>query len=516
MKVETSNKSINVNRIVSKKKESFILEEDMIIPDIKPDILKAISENGNVCIYKREAQDGKVRLEGNVNIYLIYLADSEKDNIRGLNTNIDFKQVFENNEALSQMDVKENVTIKSIECKVLNGRKVSLTVELEAEITLYQNEEINIITDINNITDLQKIDRVIKINSTVGSNSIKTYAKETLKIDSGDNLAEILRVDLNIINKDTKVSYNKILAKADANVKLMYLTEDNRIRNIEEKIPVMGFIEMNNISEEDICDTRYVIRNIIIKPNSEEEHSVYVEIELEISCNAFKEEEINMVEDLYSPSRELEYNTKNIMTMVGKKTKNDVCEIREKVQIPELAGEKIYDVKATPVINNTKISNGKIMFDGEMKVEFMISANNGTTVESVTKNIPLLFNMEFEDITENSKIETNMDIIMQDCVIEDSEASLNINLNFEVNKYNQLNLNIIQEVTECEEKKECNPYSMTIYFVKQGDTLWKIAKKFKSTVDDIVKLNEIADPDKIDIGMQLFIPKYVCTMKASE
>ena len=278
----------------------------------------------------------------------------------------------------------------------------------------------------------------------------------------------------------------------------------------------MGFIEMNNISEEDICDTRYVIRNIIIKPNSEEEHSVYVEIELEISCNAFKEEEINMVEDLYSPSRELEYNTKNIMTMVGKKTKNDVCEIREKVQIPELAGEKIYDVKATPVINNTKISNGKIMFDGEMKVEFMISANNGTTVESVTKNIPLLFNMEFEDITENSKIETNMDIIMQDCVIEDSEASLNINLNFEVNKYNQLNLNIIQEVTECEEKKECNPYSMTIYFVKQGDTLWKIAKKFKSTVDDIVKLNEIADPDKIDIGMQLFIPKYVCTMKASE
>ena len=79
-----------------------------------------------------------------------------------------------------------------------------------------------------------------------------------------------------------------------------------------------------------------------------------------------------------------------------------------------------------------------------------------------------------------------------------------------------MNLNIIQEVTECEEKKKSNPYSMTIYFVKQGDTLWKIAKKFKSTVDDIVKLNEIADPDKIDIGMQLFIPKYVCTVKATE
>lgn len=54
----------------------------------------------------------------------------------------------------------------------------------------------------------------------------KASAKENIVIDDTDNLLEILSLDLNIINKDTKISYNKVLAKADVEVKMLYLTED--------------------------------------------------------------------------------------------------------------------------------------------------------------------------------------------------------------------------------------------------------------------------------------------------
>lgn len=510
MKVETVKKNICINRIVTQKTEKFMLEEDTIIPDIKPDILKPISTSGNICIYRKEVLDGKIKLDGNVNVYIIYLADEERDNVRGINTNIDFKEVIECKEALTGMNLNERVTIKSIECKVLNGRKINLKIELEAEITLYANEDLDIVNDIQNIKDIQEIRRNVKFNSLIGSNCTKTYAKETVKIDQADNLAEILRVDLSIINKDSKMSYNKILAKADADIKIMYLTEDNRIRNVEEKIPIMGFVEMLNISEEDICDTKYTIRNILIKPNSEEEHSIYVEIELDVSCNAIREEEIEILEDLYSPSMNLEFKSRDIVTMVDKKNKNDVYEIREKMQIQELAGEKIKDIRITPNINNVAISRGKIKYDGEVKIDFLITSNNQTTVEGITKNIPIMYVMDCEEVTESSKIDTNVEIAMQDFVIEDSEVTLNINLNFEVSQYNQINMNIIEDVNLNEEKCTENPYSMTIYFVKPGDSLWKIAKRYKSTVEDIMKLNEIENPDKIDVGMQLFIPKYVC------
>ena len=51
-------------------------------------------------------------------------------------------------------------------------------------------------------------------------------------------------------------------------------------------------------------------------------------------------------------------------------------------------------------------------------------------------------------------------------------------------------------------------YSMVIYFVKPGDTLWKIAKKFRSRVEDIARVNGIEDVNKIYPGQQLYIPKF--------
>lgn len=46
-----------------------------------------------------------------------------------------------------------------------------------------------------------------------------------------------------------------------------------------------------------------------------------------------------------------------------------------------------------------------------------------------------------------------------------------------------------------------------IYEVKQGDTLTNIANQYDTTVEDIVRLNEIKDINKIVPGMQLKIPK---------
>ena len=74
------------------------------------------------------------------------------------------------------------------------------------------------------------------------------------------------------------------------------------------------------------------------------------------------------------------------------------------------------------------------------------------------------------------------------------------------NSYKLENINIIDTIEE-KEDDVVNPYSMIIYFVKPGDTLWKIAKKFRSTVDDIARINNIEDPNRISVGMQLFIPK---------
>ena len=57
---------------------------------------------------------------------------------------------------------------------------------------------------------------------------------------------------------------------------------------------------------------QYEIKNMILKPNGETEHSIYVEIEMEIYASAYEAKEINIVEDLYSPSRALKFEQKKL------------------------------------------------------------------------------------------------------------------------------------------------------------------------------------------------------------
>ena len=77
---------------------------------------------------------------------------------------------------------------------------------------------------------------------------------------------------------------------------------------------------------------------------------------------------------------------------------------------------------------------------------------------------------------------------------------------------NTLQINMIDEV-KLDDTRNKEIYSMVIYFVKPGDTLWNIAKKLGSTVSDIVRVNKIEDENKIYPGQQLFVPKYVYTKR---
>ena len=45
------------------------------------------------------------------------------------------------------------------------------------------------------------------------------------------------------------------------------------------------------------------------------------------------------------------------------------------------------------------------------------------------------------------------------------------------------------------------------YTVRTGDTLWKLAQRFGTTVEEIQARNSIEDPNKIYVGQVLEIPE---------
>lgn len=55
------------------------------------------------------------------------------------------------------------------------------------------------------------------------------------------------------------------------------------------------------------------------------------------------------------------------------------------------------------------------------------------------------------------------------------------------------------------------PSSGQIYYVQKGDTLRKIAAKFNTSVDLILQLNSITNPNVIYVGQAITLPAYIST-----
>ena len=146
------------------------------------------------------------------------------------------------------------------------------------------------------------------------------------------------------------------------------------------------------------------------------------------------------------------------------------------------------------------------MYEGEIKLNFLFDAENASRIDTKELVLPFTTNIDCRGAMPNSEIETNIGVTLQDfTVMPDENIDIKIDLEFSINISNNQTINVIEEI-DIDETREQERYSLIIYFVKPGDTLWNIAKRFRSTVSNIATINNLEDENKINIGEQLFIP----------
>ncbi|EET84648.1 Peptidoglycan-binding LysM [Clostridium carboxidivorans P7] len=97
--------------------------------------------------------------------------------------------------------------------------------------------------------------------------------------------------------------------------------------------------------------------------------------------------------------------------------------------------------------------------------------------------------------------------------LENLEASIeldNIEIKALVDIYARVNYSthkeLLVDIVPVEGEIPKKSASLTIYVVQHGDTIWKIAKKYRTTIESLVELNEIEDADVVKVGDKLIIP----------
>jgi len=230
------------------------------------------------------------------------------------------------------------------------------------------------------------------------------------------------------------------------------------------------------------------------------------EIEIEATCNSYENKEIEIIQDLYSPSKNIKFKCKNIRTMCDKHIARDVFKVNESIEILDNeANYRVCDVKVIPQLESENVSDGKIIYGGNLELNILYSSESG--INSKIIKLPFEFNLEDNAVNSTYDVESKVKVLKKNfIVVNDNTMNSKIELEIEAIVSKNMQMSIIDEI-EADERLEDN-YSMVIYFVKSGETLWDIAKKFGSRIEDIIAVNDIENADIINEGQQLFIPRY--------
>lgn len=511
MQISTQRKNLNLNKCCINDNVSDWIEQDIIVPDTKPDALKIVHVNVTPYVSDVEIMEDRLKVVGKLNYFVIYRVDDEKFNTRGLFASYPFTKTFDVKGISKEMHVTVIPKTRNIIYALPNERKISVKAEICFCVRGKTTTNINLINSFDPEESIEcKMKKGCFNNILQHKKSIISSKDDVMLPKEADDFFEILDLNTRIINTEFKESYNKIMVKGEIEACILYLSdsEEKRVKKTKLLIPFSAMIELENINDKSRFEIEYNLQNFDLRLNSEitTTKTMTADYRIETAVNMYEDDEIEYVDDFYSQTRELTYENTRLNVVKKDFVINKNIEVRENIVniLPENANVIDYNLDVNSIIPTVN-SNSSVHIEGNAKISIITQNTENSEID--TKQIEVLVNsdIELENVTSETKI--TVDISNNGINLTQTGRDIEVDMNIMVKCYieNVATINIIDNI-DGDKLDISNLDSMNIYIVKPGDTLWNIAKKYKTSVEKILKTNEdILDPDKINVGQKIFV-----------
>ncbi len=517
--MEIVRKNISMNHICGRADAQITLDDDFIVPDSKPDILKRITDCGEVIVEGLKAGDGKASVNGKMKFSLLYRTDKAGVSFDSMEGSIDFGETV-NVPGLSAGDtIKCTATLEDLSISLINGRKISVSAIVSLELYGENTYMSSAAVDIED-SDICCLKKNIGMLALVENKRDILRVREQCELSANKpNAGSVVWSVPELRNVDTKAASDELIVRGEIHIFAMYFPEDDdeNVQYIEETLPFTGKVSLPGADERMLADVSIVPsqKTVSIKPDYDGEPRVIeVEMVLDLDIKLYDEQNIDLLTDVYSLKSRLTPVVDNA-SYDNLLIHNHVrCRVGDKVK--QGGGkEKILQIInscATVNTDNISIVEDGLMVEGAVKVDILyISDSDEDRLGSLTRELPFSQKIDALGIENDSFYTVRMDVeqlITTMLGSDELEIKLNIGMNALILTPGgtQIITDISQEELDYNLLKKLP--GICGYIAKPGDTLWDIAKKYYTTVEKIMDLNKLAS-ENIKPGMKLLITRTV-------
>jgi len=517
---ELIKEKINLSRLVGKETAQLLLEGDIIVPDIKPDMAVMLKADAEVLFDRVDALNDRINYFGKLNIKALYLSKGD-NGVHSVTVSANIEDFINIDGVNKDMWASVNAVITNIDYKMVNDRKIGYRAVIEVTTSAEERTENLVVTGIEGLPTTQLKFGHLNVNRTVECKDDRFIIKDDLTVMVGKpNIREILHTGIIIANKETKVSAGRVNISGELMVSTLYKTDDdeNMLEFIEHEVPFNGAIDVNGAADGMMCDAvlRITDQYVQARPNEDgEDRVIELEVSVGVTLKVTDQAEITVLEDAYCINKTLEYakNTVNFPTLICRnKNQNPVKEIiRLEDSCPDIL--QIFRVSGRVQHDETRITDDRVTVEGAIYTDILYIANSDNSPLYNFKTI-----LPFKQTIETKGATTGMDVSVEINIdhvgfsmLSEKEVEVRFLLSCNATVIENMQTDVIIDINFVDTDKSVldKMAAMTIYIVQPGDTLWSIAKKYNAALDDLVELNDIDDPNRIYAGQRLVIVKRV-------
>ncbi|HHW47187.1 MAG TPA: DUF3794 domain-containing protein [Clostridiaceae bacterium] len=519
MSLELVRESIKVNQVVGENTAQTIVENDIIVPDVKPDVARILILDGDVYVNKADTLQDKVQIDGVIRYKILYISDGEEQAVKSINPSANFTYSMDVPNSRQGMKCRVKSDVEHIEYEILHGRKVNVKAIIKFDAKVQDEFDHYVVSDIRGAEDIQILKNKYRIKNYIGRAEEEFVIKDEMEVPAGKpSIKEILRNDVKISGIDYKITENKVIAKGDLNVFTLYVADDEQqsIQFIENEMPFSQFIDLEAVNEEAIGDIEFRITDSVFEPDEDSDGELRVlkgEVGLKVVFDAYSRKNVDAIEDAFCPHYRLSLDKESA------KMEEPVDEVKEQIIVkdtlvidddsPNMA--EVYNVLCKPVLSEYAVENNKVVIEGLVRNNVLYLADNSEQpVFCHEQEIPFshAIDVKVPDSAEIREVELDIEHCNYS-MISPKEIEVRFVIGATAKAAMQVDVPIIKDVAESalDDKRLSSRPSIVIYFAQPGDNLWKIAKRYYTTLEDIRKVNNLSEHDNIIPGQQIIIPR---------
>ena len=534
--MELMKKSIYTDKIKAKAMLQIPLEEDINVSDSRPDVGRLVFTHGRIKIDEIKTGMNKIWVKGKLLFQVLYEAEGKDSGMAGMEGELPFMEEIYMEHVESQDRVICESMLEDMRVNMINSRKLSVQAVISLRPRVEELVETKVCTGIadgrmqtskNGISSIEGEQLEYRRKQQEYLETI-TCKRDLLRIHEESRVGSALPAvgsllwkSIEVTQVDFKPLEEKLAVSGEMTVFLVY-TEDvsGKINWFEAVIPFSGNVECQSCREGMIADVSYDVghEEIIIRDDADgEARMIGIELALELEMKLLCKEEAQVIADVYGVSCEVDTITQKSLM---RKLHQDMY-VEEKfthnTRLEEAQPRplQICHSDARLEIENCSFGEDEIVWKGTIQVRALYLSEEGEGFHTLEDSVPFQMTRQVLGIQKRGK-----DFMEQSYSLQSQLKQLHVSLKdgnqiewrgviqIHMPLYDANQEEMLQEIEIGEldiQKLEKLP-GFAIYFVKKGDTLWQIGKKYYVSVEKIKEMNQLTS-DEIKPGDRLLIVK---------